>query len=59
MAKAPAGTKKTKDAITKAASQKKAGVKVFLYLMNRNGLREKQKKRQKTQYLLTEPLMIN
>jgi hypothetical protein len=31
MAKAPAGTKKTKDAITKAASQKKAGVKVFIY----------------------------
>ncbi len=32
MAKAPAGTKKTKDAITKAASQKKAGVKVLFIL---------------------------
>lgn len=30
MAKAPAGTKKSKDAIAKAATQKKGGAKVFM-----------------------------
>ena len=38
------GQKKTKDAIAKAASQKKAGAKVHLLLV-RNGPREKSKKK--------------
>jgi hypothetical protein len=45
------GQKKSKDAIAKAASQKKAGAKVNL-LKFRNGLREKLKKKLITPYSL-------
>lgn len=44
MAKAAAGTKKSKDAIAKAATQKKGGAKVTS-LLRRNGPREKSKKK--------------
>lgn len=44
MAKAAAGTKKSKDAISKAATQKKGGAKVTSRLC-RNGPREKLKKK--------------
>ena len=43
------GQKKSKDAIAKAASQKKAGAKVIL-LTFRNGPREKSKKKPITPY---------
>lgn len=44
MAKAAAGTKKSKDAIAKAATQKKGGAKVTS-ISHRNGLRAKSKKK--------------
>jgi hypothetical protein len=56
MAKAPAGTKKSKDAIAKAATQKKGAAKVN-YPLCRNGLREKLKKKLTTLFSLTEPTM--
>jgi len=52
------GQKKSKDAIAKAASQKKAGAKVYLPL-SRNGPREKSKKKLITPYSLIKPLMTD
>lgn len=52
------GQKKSKDAISKAASQKKAPTKVCLSLV-RNGPRAKSKKKPITQSFSTRPLMIN
>ena len=48
------GQKKSKDAISKAASQKKAGAKVYLP-SSRNGPREKSKKKPITQYSSIRP----
>ena len=50
------GQKKTKDAISKAASQKKAGAKVHLP-KSRNGLKEKSKKKLITQSSSIKPTM--
>jgi hypothetical protein len=52
------GQKKSKDAIAKAASQKKAGAKVYLPL-SRNGPREKSKKKLITPYSLIKPPMTD
>ena len=56
-AKAPQGTKKSKDQIAKAANQKKGGAKVFISYIRRNGPRERQKKNQSMPSSLTDPLM--
>jgi len=52
------GQKKSKDAIAKAASQKKAGAKVNLLTL-RNGPREKSKKKLITPYSLIKLLMTD
>ena len=57
MAKAAAGTKKSKDAIAKAATQKKGGAKVTS-ILHRNGLREKLKKKLTMQSSSIELLTI-
>ncbi len=44
MAKQPAGQKKSKESIAKAATQKKGGAKV-LFRLRRNGLRGKLKRK--------------
>ena len=56
MAKAPAGTKKSKDASAKAATQKTGATKVN-YPLRRNGQREKLKKKLTTLFSLTKPTM--
>lgn len=53
MAKAAAGTKKSKDAIAKAATQKKGGAKVE-FILRRNGPRVKSKKKLTMQSFLIE-----
>lgn len=57
MAKAAAGTKKTKEAISKAATQKTGGAKVTS-ILRRNGPREKSKKKPTMQSSSIELPMI-
>ncbi len=58
MAKQPAGQKKSKESIAKAATQKKGGAKVILVVC-RNGPRVKSKRKLTTQSFLTKQPMID